>query len=182
MPCDVITCDANGSNIHVALTAARRFRGGHHPDWCPDGEYISQNLVVDETGMRFVRFRYDGTDLQTLSERNGSGHPTLHLDGRHILTDAYQHDSGSFGDGTTPIRWIDIQTSKETTLARIHTLPDFTGPENMLRVDPHPAWNSTYTRFAFNACPDGTRRVFLADMSSLLTPTHGAEQASGGDA
>ncbi|MCP4990162.1 MAG: hypothetical protein GY928_30220 [Colwellia sp.] len=178
MPCDVITCDADGSNINVALTSAQRFRGGHHPDWCPDGEHITQNLVVNDTGLRFVRFCYDGTNLETLSDRPGSGHPTLHPDGRHILTDAYVPEKVSFGDGTTPIRWIDIQTNEEITLARIGTSPAFNGPENMLRVDPHPAWDRTYTRFVFNACPDGCRKVFLADVSSLLENTDGAEHSA----
>ncbi len=168
MPCDVITCDTDGSNINVALTSAQRFKGGHHPDWCPDGDHISQNLAVNDNGLRFVRFRYDGANLETLGERPGSGHPTLHPDGRHILTDAYTHDVCAFADGTTPLRWVDIRTDEETVLARIRTLPNESGPENMLRVDPHPAWDSTYTRFVFNACPHGSRKVYLADISKLL--------------
>jgi len=37
-----------------------------------------------------------------------------------------------------------------------------------LRVDPHPAWDRAYRRLAFNACPDGTRRVYIADLTEVL--------------
>jgi len=37
-----------------------------------------------------------------------------------------------------------------------------------LRVDPHPAWDRSHTRIAFNACPDGKRRVFVADLADIL--------------
>jgi hypothetical protein len=37
-----------------------------------------------------------------------------------------------------------------------------------LRVDPHPAWDRSHTRIAFNACPDGKRRVFVADLGEML--------------
>ena len=40
----LITCDRDGGNIHTAIDAAT-WRGGHHPNWCPDGETIVMNLV-----------------------------------------------------------------------------------------------------------------------------------------
>ena len=47
------------------------------------------NLNSEGAGLRFVRVRYDGSDLRTLSNTiPGSGHPTLHADGRHVLTSA----------------------------------------------------------------------------------------------
>jgi hypothetical protein len=39
-----------------------------------------------------------------------------------------------------------------------------------MRVDAHPAWDRAFRRVAFNGCPDGTRRVYVADLSSLLGP------------
>jgi hypothetical protein len=98
----------------------------------------------------------------------GSGHPTLHPDGHHILTDAYPHEAVAFGDGTVPIRWLDLRSGQESTLVRIRTLSDHEQRDVALRVDPHPAWDRTYTRIAFNACPSGGRQVFVADLSGLV--------------
>ena len=164
-----MTVGTDGSDIHLALPAAEWQKGGHHPNWCPDGEHILMNLKLDGRDMRLVRFRYDGTGLRSLTEAvPGSGHPTLHPDGRHILTDEYVGSSLAFEDGTVPIRWIDLEAGSDETVVRIGAEPDYAGPRRIFRVDQHPAWDRTYRYFAFNGCPDGTRRVYVADMSSLL--------------
>jgi len=165
---NVITMDVDGGQIHVAMPDALWSRGGHHPNWCPDGEHVMMNLATGE-GLRFVRVRYDGTALQLLNpDILGSGHPTMHPDGRYIVTDVYcGRKPLAFDDGTTPIRWVDLQEGTDQQLVRIRTQPNFSGPKKELRVDPHPAWDRTFTRFAFNACPDGKRRVFVAEAGSL---------------
>lgn len=164
---NVITMNADGSNIRVAVPDSIWRKGGHHPNWCPDGEHISMNLRLHENGLSLVRVRYDGSNLRTFTDAvPGSGHPTLHPDGRHILTDTYCRAPFAFADGTTPIRWIDVQSGEEKHLLRIKTLPDFTGPKNEFRVDPHPAWDRDFKRIAFNACPYGNRNVFVAELES----------------
>lgn len=166
---NVVTMKPDGSDLHLAMPGSRWVGGGHHPDWCPDGEHISQNLIMANGKMRFVQYRYDGGDLRTIVPGViGSGHPTLHPDGKHIVTDSYLREPVAFGDGTTPIRWIDVESGVERTLVRIRSEPQTSGPLGVLRVDPHPAWDRAYRRIVFNACPDGRRRVFLADLGSLL--------------
>ena len=165
----VITMNADGSDIRVAVPDSLWAKGGHHPNWCPDGEHLIMNLNCHSDGLRFVKVKYDGSTLETLAPSvRGSGHPTLHPDGRHLLTDAYQNEALAFGDGTTPIRWTNVLDSRETTLVRIRTAPRGTRPTGIMRVDPHPAWDRSYRRVAFNACPDGHRRVYAADLSELL--------------
>jgi hypothetical protein len=63
---------------------------------------------------------------------------------------------------------VDVASSRESTLVRIRTRSDYEQATPALRVDPHPAWNRSFTQVAFNACPDGRRRVFVADLSSLI--------------
>ncbi len=167
---NVITMDADGGNIRVAIPDSQWRKGGHHPNWCPDGEHLMMNLNIHGDGMRFIRAGYDGSGLSTLSDSVlGSGHPTMHPDGRHILTDAYCDEPIAFGDGTTPIRCLDLHSGKEEHLLRIRTLPDFKGEQNELRVDPHPAWDRDFERIAFNACPHGTRNVFVAELETETT-------------
>jgi len=167
---NLVTLKADVSDIDLAIPARTWMKGGHHPNWCPDNQHLMMNLKLDGKTLRFVRARHDGAGLRPMTEAVcGSGHPTLHPDGRHVLTDAYPGEPVAFGDGTVPIRLVDISTGKETTLVRIRTVPPFRGPKNELRVDPHPAWDRTFRRIAFNACPDGTRRVFVADLSALVS-------------
>jgi hypothetical protein len=169
---NAITLDAAGRNAHVAVPDTLWRKGGNHPNWCPDGEHVLMNLNSEGTGLRFVRVRHDGSGLETLSGPvPGSGHPTLHPDGRHVLTDAYPHEPMAFGDGTTPIRWIDLTESTERAIVRIRSLSPHEHASPALRVDPHPAWDRHFERIAFNACPDGRRRVYVADLSERVRGT-----------
>jgi hypothetical protein len=165
----VITMNADGSGIARAITDAQWRRGGHHPNWCPDGDHVLMNLNIHGDGLRLIAVRHDGIGLRALSPTLvGSGHPTLHPDARHVLTDAYVSEPLAFRDGTTPIRWLDLPRSAETQLVRIRTAADFTGPRQELRVDAHPAWDRSFRRIAFNACPSGSREVFVAELASLV--------------
>jgi hypothetical protein len=195
MRAQAITMKADGSGIHVAIPASEWDKGGHHPNWCPDGETLMMNLRIHEKvtsceclrfldrmrervlrllgvhgdGMRLVRARYDGSGYGVMNDMVlGSGHPSLHPNGRYVVTDAYPHEPVAFGDGTTPIRLIDLDAGRDDTLVRIRTDPPYRGPRGELRVDPHPAWDREFRRLVFNACADGTRRVYVADLTSVL--------------
>jgi hypothetical protein len=166
---NVITMNADGSGLARPITDRHWRRGGHHPNWCPDGEHVLMNLNLTGTGLRLASVRHDGADLRLLDEHlQASGHPTMHPDGVHVLTDAYVSEPLAYQDGTTPIRWLDLVNSRETELVRIRTAAPFAGPQQELRVDSHPAWDREYRRFAFNACPQGRRQVFIADMSAIV--------------
>jgi hypothetical protein len=153
---------------HCAVGPEQWEKGGHHATWFPDGNRISMNLNIDRDGMRFVQVNADGSDLRKmLADTPGSGHPTVHRDGRHMLTDTYTFEKTSFGDGTIPLRWVDLRTGEEKVLVRINTKQPC--EDSVLRVDPHPAWDRSWRYVVFNAFVDGTRRVFLADMTDLVS-------------
>lgn len=172
-PLDIslVTLKPDGTDIQVPLPAKVWNRLGNHPCWCPDGEHISMNFKLDpKERYSLVRMRYDGEGLEAMTKVIGTGHPTLHPNGRHILTDTYQGELPGFDykDGLMPLRWIDIEKNTEEHLVRICSRPPFTGPVGALRLDPHPAWDRTYTRVAINGCPSGTRRVYVVDMEEVL--------------
>ena len=109
----VVTMNADGSHVRVAVSAERWAKGGHHPNWCPDGEHVLMNLNTQGDGLRFARLALDGSICETLVPAiAGSGHPTLHPDGRHLLTDAYVDEPLAFGDGTTPLRLVDLRSGQ----------------------------------------------------------------------
>jgi hypothetical protein len=161
-----VTVGLDGQSMHCAVGPEQWEKRGHHATWFPDGERISMNLKIDRDVMRFAQVHADGTGLRKMSATAiGSGHPTVHPDGRHLLTDTYTWENLAFGDGTIPIRWVDLDTGTEEVLVRINTRPPCEDP--VMRIDPHPAWDRTWRYVTFNAFVDGTRRVFVADMQGL---------------
>jgi len=164
----VISMAEDGADIRVAVGEEIWANGGHHPDWHPDGESVTMNLKQDGSRLDLIRIGLDGTGLELLTSVQGSGHPTLHPNRRHILTDVYLHEKLSYGDGTGPIRWIDCEADTEEPVIRINNDPPYPGPKRELRIDPHSAWDRTYQRIVFNGCDNGVRRVYLADLSEKL--------------
>ncbi|MDF2923154.1 MAG: hypothetical protein K0R57_2068 [Paenibacillaceae bacterium] len=166
----VVTMKPDGSDIRVAVGPEQWCKGGHHINWCPDGEHLSMNLkLYGDNRLLLCKVRYDGTGLHAITEAlPGSGHPTVHPDGRHILTDTYEREETAFGDGTVPLRWIDLKTETEVAAVRVNVAHSATRNTSALRVDPHPAWLPDLRHVAFNGYVNGTRRVFIADMGPLL--------------
>jgi hypothetical protein len=117
------------------------------------------NLDIDrEKKVRFVEADAEGRSIRKMHDSIlGSGHPSVHPDGRHLVTDAYAWETISFSDGTVPIRWVDLLSGAVQNIARINTkIPQ---QDLVLRVDPHPAWDRTSNYVVFNAFLGGTREV-----------------------
>ena len=193
----LITCNSAGEDLKMPIDDAR-WQGGHHPNWCPDSSHIVMNLrfprlpgpllklsrlsekvlrrlhlsvPFQADPLRFALFRYDGSECRpVLGSALGSGHPTLSLDSRYLLSDGYPYEDVTPKDGTVPIRLLDLSDGSVRTAIRIHCQPRYNGPKAEFRVDPHPAWHSGGRLVTFNACPNGKRGVYIADLTSLLHP------------
>jgi len=166
----VLTMKPDGSDIHVAVGPEQWSKGGHHINWYPDGRRLSMNLCLDGDGQLYlVKAEHTGEHLSKITEAvPGSGHPTVHPNGRHILTDSYEHEKVAFEDGTVPLRWIDLEKQEELTAIRIPVANPGTAISRALRVDPHPAWAPDQRHVVFNGYVNGTRHVFIADLGPLL--------------
>ncbi|MFC1478985.1 TolB family protein [Planctomycetota bacterium] len=163
-----VTMGLDGGPKHCAVGPEEWEKGGHHATWFPDGKRISMNLRIDRDVLRFVQVNADGSELRKMLDiLPGSGHPTVHPDSQHLLTDTYTFEETAFGDGTIPLRWVDLRTGQEEAIVRINTQQPC--KESVLRIDPHPAWDRTWRYIAFNAFVGGTRRVFIADMKELIS-------------
>lgn len=163
-----LTAKPDGSELHCAVGPEEWAKGGHHATWFPDGKCLSMNLNLKETGMRFAQVKADGTGLSLINETAlGTGHPTVSPDGKHVLTDTYNFESVAYEDGTVPLRWVNVETGEERHIVRIPTRQPH--EDIVLRIDPHPAWDRSGRFITFNAFVDGTRRVLIADMQSLLS-------------
>ncbi len=163
-----VTMKLNGGEMHCAVGPEEWEKGGHHATWFPDGKRISMNLNIDRDCLRFVQVNADGGELRKILDTvQGSGHPTVHPDDRHLLTDTYTFEGVAFGDGTIPLRWVDLRSGEEELIVRINTRP--LCEDSVMRVDPHPAWDPTWRYVTFNAFVGATRRVFVADMKALIS-------------
>ena len=163
----LVTFRPDGSDLKLALSNEVWGKGGHHPNWHPDGERILMNLKLDYDRIKFCTYRYDGSDFRVLSETvEGSGHPSFHGNGRHIVTDVYPDQDFASSSKEVPIRLVDIESQTEQNLCFVYTLgmPN----ANVLRIDPHPAWSRDYTKICFNAAPEGRRQIFVADVEELI--------------
>lgn len=165
---NLLTLRPDGADIRIAVGAKAWLRGGHHPNWYPDGRNIVMNLNRDGDAIRFVCVPLDGAGPELLAPALvGSGHPSMHCDGVHLLTDAKPGEITAASDGTSPIRLIDTCGGTERLLARIVTATPGVRRPISLRVDAHPAWDRSFRRIVFNGFADGTRRVYIADVSEL---------------
>ena len=175
---NLVTMRADGTDVRVAIPSSEwSEKGGSHPIWCPDGERVLMLLRIDGEHLRFVTAHWDGSEYGALNDDLlGSGHPSMHPDARHVLTDCNANDPNfCHPDGTCPIRLCDVRMGVDHHLLRVGHDPEFRGPKYELRVDPHPAWDRSFTRIAFNACPDGVRRVYVADLSGLVAAAEDVE-------
>ena len=162
----VITMNTDGSNLRTAITPEQWGKGGHHVNWTPDGEHISMNLEVDDkqSGLELITAKYDGSDLKTVFQP-GSGHPSFHPKGLpFIITDAYPGESVTLGNGTAPIRLLNVKTQEEKTITNIF----LSNTEGEFRIDAHPAWDHSGRYVIFNGFINNTRSVFIADLKSIL--------------
>ncbi|MEM1026920.1 MAG: hypothetical protein AAGJ38_02455 [Planctomycetota bacterium] len=176
----LFTCLPDGRDSRLVVPAdSWALRGGHHPDWCPDGRVLMNLNMPGRDGLSFVTVNADGTDLRIEADGvPGSGHPTMHPDGKHILTDAYLHELD--GDGATaPLRWVDANASRESVLRFVVAEPIEAGPQRLWRVDQHPAWDRTFRWVTFNCIFEGVRSVAISP--SPLAATSGTAPAQLGN-
>lgn len=166
----VFTFKTDGSDIKLAIDHQLWSKGGHHPNWHPDGEHLIMNLRPHGNKLLFCQYRTDGSDFRVISEKHpGGGHPSITADGRYLVTDAYTYESGVSPNKEVPIRLLDTQSDEVEVICRIYTLGrkgDL--GRGTLRLDPHPAWSRDFKKVCFNGAPDGRRQVFVADLSDVL--------------
>ncbi|MBD3377679.1 hypothetical protein GF406_21805 [candidate division KSB1 bacterium] len=171
----LVTMTREGKDIHVAIPASEwADKGGNHPNWQPDGQHVMMNLFVDGKGLLFIGAKYDGTDRKPITPVPANrGHNSLHPSGKFLMTDAYPNEPVAYGDDTAPLWLVDLKTNEKETLVRMKAatpmFEDDPSEANEMRVDLHPAWDSrTHTHVAINGVQDGTRKVFVADLSEFV--------------
>lgn len=167
----VLTCAPHGEDAAMVVDDQLWARPGHHPNWTPDGDHILMNLTLNaDSPMQLVQLPAHGGAPQVMvGGLPGSGHPRWHPRRPFILTDAYRHEPFADKEGSVPLRLLG-HDGNETHLLCVPTAPRWEGLDKRWRIDPHPAWDHDRDRFAFNAAWNGTRHLFLADLTTYAWP------------
>lgn len=166
----LVTMKPDGSDIRLAVTPEQYGRGGHHPMWTPDGEHITLNLNIRDgtKDLDLVQVRYDGADLHSI-HGIGSGHPSMHRKYPFVISDAYPREPVTRGDGTAPLRLIDLRSRTEVALAQVNlTRSETPKLSGEFRTDAHPVWDPSGRFVVFNGIENDTRCVYLADVGPWL--------------
>ncbi len=167
----LVTMRPDGSDIRVAVTPKQYARGGHHPMWTPDGRHLTLNLRIREgkdAGLDIVQVGYDGSDLHSIYPV-GSGHPSMHPTRPFLITDAYHTEPVARGDGTAPLRLIDLRKKTETIMAQVVARrSESLKLTSEFRIDGHPVWDQSGRLVVFNGVYNDTRSVFVADLGPWL--------------
>ncbi len=166
----LVTMKGDGSDIRLAVTPKQYARGGHHPMWAPDGENITINLNIrdDTKDLDIVSVRYDGANLHSIYPV-GSGHPSMHPTLPFVITDAYTNEPLARGDGTVPLRLIDLRDKTEVALAHVLARrSDSAQLSSEFRIDQHPVWDASGRFIVFNGVHNDTRAVYIADVGAWL--------------
>ena len=166
----LVTMRGDGTDIRLAVTPQQYARGGHHPMWAPDGENITINLNIRDgtKDLDLVSVRYDGTNLRSIHPV-GSGHPSMHPTLPFVVTDAYTHEPLARGDGTVPLRLIDLRNRTEVALAHVLARRSESAKlSTEFRIDQHPVWDATGRYIVFNGVHQDTRAVYVADIGAHL--------------
>ncbi len=166
----VYTCNADGSGLEIAVDESQWSKGGHHTTWAPTSDALTMNLNIYNNGMRLCKAELVGRHVERLIEHvQGSGHPSFHPEKNIMVSDTYGFEDLAYGDGTVPIRIIDLDLYDEhPSPIRINIVHEHTDKSPVLRVDPHPVWGRCANYVIFNGHTDGCRRVFIADMTKFL--------------
>jgi hypothetical protein len=161
----VITMNGDGTDIRTAITPDQWAKGGHHINWHPDGEYVTMNLNIEgDKEIEIIKAKYEGSDLHTIFNI-GSGHPSVNKAfNNYAITDSYYDEKVAFGDGTVPLRLINLKEKKEWQIVRVPVVNTM----SVFRVDLHPAWDKSGKYVVFNGNVEGTRNVFIADLRKII--------------
>ena len=156
--------DPDGGNLCFLPFDSPWNAGGGHPNWHGDGDRLVRN-VEEEDGIRYCQVNRDGTGRRLLSHTlEGGGHPSVEPSGRWLITD-YLADNGG---QEVVLRLADLHAQEQRGLCSLPTIDQRSLEQRPLRLDGHPVWSRDYRKVCFQACPEGVRQLFVADLSGVI--------------
>ncbi|MEP7706674.1 hypothetical protein [Paraglaciecola sp. 25GB23A] len=177
------------------LVTPKRWGSGHHPNWCPDSLHIVMNLnfrrypiciskvaeLFDKVSNKLFRryiFRANPLRIALINSQTGkianfsgiilgSGHPIMHSDMTHVITDCYPHEPVANADASVPLRLI--TKNQQKSIINLETIPTYYGPNKEWRIDPHPVFSKDFRYLVFNfKSTKSNRTVGIIDFEQYI--------------
>lgn len=129
-----------------------------HFAWIDDRRIL---VSTDSPGKPdFYTFTDGQGDFRLIGGGHLEGHAAISPDGRWIVYDTSpdRHEMRS-------VNLYDLQAENDIPLGKFHHPKPFRGD---IRCDPHPRWRPDGKAFTFDSIHEGTRQIYLADVSSLV--------------
>ncbi len=131
-----------------------------HFDW-RDDRYILAYALVAGRGKHYYRFDEQTGQAEMVGEDhfNGDGHCSYSPDRRWFVTDTYPREYK---------RWLilfDLITNRRIDLGAFHSPSCYARD---FRCDLHPRWNRDGTKICFDSVHEGTRQIYVMDVSSII--------------
>ncbi len=154
------TADIDGGNI--CLLNENDFTS--HFDWKDSNHVIAFAARSENPGWKYFLFtdcsdevkQYGTDELSSF----GDGHCSFAHNGSVMLTDTY-----SRGDSKRMLMLYNDRNNDLFELGRFHSEPWIT----QARCDLHPRWSRDGMKVCFDSSHDGTRQIYVADVSKLIT-------------
>jgi len=154
----MFTANVDGSDLRCVID----YGMVSHFDWRNSSEILVW-ANVKGYGNKFYLVSDGKNELRTVGERflTQDGHCSFSPNGRGILTDTYP-DRNHY----RTLKILIWEEGREVVLGRYYSLPQFIGE---IRCDLHPRWNRTGTQVCFDSVHEGSRQLYVIDVSNLVT-------------
>lgn len=149
------TANLDGTDRHlVPIDDASHFI------WYGDDQILVWATTV--AGEYYYLCRDQSSEVKTFGEGvlTDNGHFSISPDGRWVLTDEYPD-----AEHLCPLILYRIADGTRFTIGQFYSQPELTGE---IRCDLHPRWNRDGKTICFDSTHEGSRQMYLADVSSIV--------------
>ena len=154
----LFSADLDGSSVRCLLAEGKV----SHFFWKDPGKLLAwaENRPVGER--YWLIEDATGTSIPIGEEDlREDGHCSFSPDGQWLLTDTYPDDAN-----VCTLMLYDIRRNRRIDLGRFASAPDLRGE---IRCDLHPRWNRDGRCICFDSVHEGSRQVYVMNVTSLFT-------------
>ena len=152
------TVNPDGSDLEMQIPFGYRVS---HFDWRTPTRILVSSDIVDEMG--FVEFTDGARDFTPIGRGvlPNDGHASFSPDRQWMLCDTYPRSP----ERLAQLMVYNIAENRKIVLGAFHHKEQFTGD---IRCDLHPRWAPDGKTITFDSVHEGTRQIYLVDLSLSL--------------
>ncbi len=152
------TVNSDGSDLQCRIPFG--YRISHFAWRNPKRILVSCDFLGD---MHFVEFTDGEGDFTPVGKGvlPSDGHACFSPDGRWLVCDTYPQGAERLSE----LMLYNVNENRKIRLGQFHSEAQFTGD---IRCDLHPRWSPDGKAISFDAVHEGSRQIYLADVSDIV--------------